>query len=678
MVIGVTMKRFLLFFSFVFVFSYLSLPAQSIRKVLVEEATNASCGPCASQNPSFQQWILRHIDRVIPVVYHAWWPGPKDPMYLYDTLMNQTRIKYYGINGVPSGRVAGKIATPTAGWYAGAVGDIDALSVELAQQSFYSPITITLTMQHNNGTGTVHVEVSSLAKFSDKKLRVVICEEEHHYDNAGSNGEKDFYFLARRMLPDAVGTTIALDAGESKSFDFDFAVDPAFADDLYAVAFIQDDITKDVLQAEWTMQQENPQEPPYALISMFFDLFKVGNTGDVVLFDVQAINNTDDDAVFNFTFDLPNPIPQDWSVEIEGNQAQVTVPPHSRKAIKGKITIGATRGIADVSLSARVQGQPNPLQTQSITIVHRGVERLHILGGETKHSVIPIIDKETSIGKFYNLNTSVFESISPQLNSLKTIVWNGSTTGEVTASAANSILDAIYNHINVVICGGRITSGLSSNNILPLLGVQFIAYCREGYGQAPWPVTLAGVPGDPISGDFGNKVQGYLIQYLLPLYRIINPMTTTPVMTFAKSKDSIFAVKVQFPESRAVLLGINPYVIADESIRTKLVTRSVAWVENVSGVEDILRPVDFVDISVTPNPTSDDVSIALNCRTNIARAKIYLANVIGEPLGTVYEGELAAGEMTFDYSLSGFANQVLYLVAELDGSVKVVTIQKIK
>jgi hypothetical protein len=672
------MKRFLLFFSFVFVFSYISLPAQSIRKVLIEEATNASCGPCASQNPSFQQWILRHIDRVIPVVYHAWWPGAKDPMYLYDTIMNQTRIKYYGISGVPSGRVAGKIAPPTGSWYPGAVGDIDALSVELSRQLFYSPITITLTMQHNNGAGTVHVDVSSIAKFSDKKLRIVICEEAHHYDNAGNNGEKEFPFLARRMLPDANGTSISLDAGESKSFDFDFAVDPSCADDLYAVAFIQDDITQEVLQAEWTIQQSKPKEPDYAVIPMFLDLFQLRNTGDAFSFDVQALNNSDDEAVFTLAFNLSNSAPQDWNVEIEGNQPQVTVLPHSKKTIKVKVTIGATAGIADVLLSVQVQGQSNSLWAQSISVVHQGVERLHILGGESAHSVLPIIDTETSIGKFYNLSSNAFANILPQLNSLKTIVWNGSTTGEVTASVANSLLDAIYNHINVVICGGKIAYGLYSNNVLPLLGVQFIGYCREGYGQAPWPVTLAGVPGDPISGDFGNKVQGYLIQYLLPLYRIINPMTTTPVMTFAKSKDSIFAVKVQFPESRAVLLSLNPYIIADVNIRTKLVTRSIAWVENVSDVEDILQPADFVDISVAPNPTSDDISIALNCRTNIAKSKIYLANVIGEPIGIVYEGELIAGETTFDYSLSGLANQVLYLVAELDGSVKVHPIQKIK
>lgn len=672
------MKRFVLFFSFVFVFGYLSLPAQSIRKVLVEEATNASCAPCAAQNPSFQQWIFRNLERIVPVIYHAWWPGAKDPMYLYDTIMNQTRIKYYGISGVPSGRIGGKIAPSSGSWYAGAVADTAALSAELSQQPFYSPITITLTMQHNNGTGTVHVDVSSIARFSNKKLRIAICEENHYYANAGSNGEKEFPFVARRMLPDANGTNISLDVGESKSFDFDFAVDPSFADDLYAVAFIQDDNTQEVLQAEWTIQQSKPKEPDYALIPMFFDLAKAGNTGNVVSFDVQALNNTNTDATFTFTLDLPNPAPQDWSVEIEGNRTQVTVSPHSKEVVKIKVAIGATIGIVDVSLSAQVQGQSNSFRTQSVSVVHQGVERLHILGGEIAHSILPIINNETSIGKFYNLSSSAFESISLQLNSLKTIIWNGSTTGEITPSAANSLLDAIHNHINVIICGGKITSGLYSNNVLSLLGVQFIAYCREGYGQAPWPVTLAGVPGDPISGDFGDKVQGYLIKYLLPLYRITNPIITTPVMTFAKSKDSIFAVKVQFPESRVVLLGLNPYVIADANIRTKLITRSIAWVENVSDVEDILQPADFVDISVIPNPTPNDVSITLNCRTNIFKAKIYLANVVGKPIGIVYEGELIAGKTTFDHPLSSLANQVLYLVAELDGSVKVHPIRKIK
>lgn len=60
-----------------------SAPAYSQLKnmILLEEATNASCGPCASQNPILEQFLHDDSDAVIGVSYHAWWPGATDPMY---------------------------------------------------------------------------------------------------------------------------------------------------------------------------------------------------------------------------------------------------------------------------------------------------------------------------------------------------------------------------------------------------------------------------------------------------------------------------------------------------------------------------------------------------------------------------------------------------------------------
>ena len=33
--------------------------AQTARVTLIEEATNASCGPCAAQNPTFQAYLMQ-------------------------------------------------------------------------------------------------------------------------------------------------------------------------------------------------------------------------------------------------------------------------------------------------------------------------------------------------------------------------------------------------------------------------------------------------------------------------------------------------------------------------------------------------------------------------------------------------------------------------------------------
>lgn len=45
------------------------------RWVLIEEFTNASCGPCASQNPGFHNYLQKNMNNVIPIVHRTSWPG---------------------------------------------------------------------------------------------------------------------------------------------------------------------------------------------------------------------------------------------------------------------------------------------------------------------------------------------------------------------------------------------------------------------------------------------------------------------------------------------------------------------------------------------------------------------------------------------------------------------------
>jgi hypothetical protein len=79
-----------------------SVLTSQVRKiVLMEEATNASCPPCAANNPTLQAFFESYFGGVISVRYHAWWPG-SDPMYSLNITDNTNRINYYGISGVPN------------------------------------------------------------------------------------------------------------------------------------------------------------------------------------------------------------------------------------------------------------------------------------------------------------------------------------------------------------------------------------------------------------------------------------------------------------------------------------------------------------------------------------------------------------------------------------------------
>ena len=68
------MKKVLLGFAVLFILIDFSL-SQTRRIVLIEEATNASCAPCAASNPIFQQFISQNFGGAISVRYHASWPG---------------------------------------------------------------------------------------------------------------------------------------------------------------------------------------------------------------------------------------------------------------------------------------------------------------------------------------------------------------------------------------------------------------------------------------------------------------------------------------------------------------------------------------------------------------------------------------------------------------------------
>lgn len=344
------MKKFLLSVG-LFVF-YISFPifhifADSPRKVLVEEATNTSCGPCAAQNPSFQKWIRNNFDVVIPVIYHAWWPGPNDPFFLEDQTMNRGRIQYYGIDqqGVPSVRVNGQMATPTSGWYAGAAGDIDALTNELKKyKNTTSPITLIVAEQRNGSQSNVSVTVQTTQALTGLKLRVAVIEYFIHYDQPpGSNGEKDFSWVARKMLPDYKGTTINISSGSSQTFNFSYSIKTNWnANNIYIVAWVQNDQTKEVLQAGQNLKVTKIQASTnnsYLTIprnTQISPVFQITNPNSELVRVAVAINSAG------------SYIPTGWQATVNTNE--VVLAPQETKTVSLNIKSGNKADFAIITL----------------------------------------------------------------------------------------------------------------------------------------------------------------------------------------------------------------------------------------------------------------------------------------------------------------------------------------
>lgn len=84
--------------------------AQAQRLVIVEHFTQASCGPCASQNPALKSLLDQNKTKVVPIKYQTSWPGA-DPMNAHNPAQVASRVSYYGVTGVPGVRLDGNVAS---------------------------------------------------------------------------------------------------------------------------------------------------------------------------------------------------------------------------------------------------------------------------------------------------------------------------------------------------------------------------------------------------------------------------------------------------------------------------------------------------------------------------------------------------------------------------------------
>ena len=171
------------------------------RLILVEEFTNASCAPWALSNPAFETLMNANNTKVIPIKYHTSFPG-YDPMYSANATQNQARTIYYPITGVPNARMDG------AGTF---LQDVNQTSIN-TEYAVPSTFSITLSWKYSSDADSIYVTATfkSLQAITAALVgHIAIIEKSVNYSTApGSNGEKDFTNVMRKMLPSQTGTAL--------------------------------------------------------------------------------------------------------------------------------------------------------------------------------------------------------------------------------------------------------------------------------------------------------------------------------------------------------------------------------------------------------------------------------------------------------------------------------------
>lgn len=222
--------------------------------VLIEDFANVSCDPCVISNKIIESLtnVTYGHSKLVAIKYPTNFPSPNDPFYLANTADCNSRISYYSVFFAPTTVVDG-IERPVSTDSLEVIASVDSrltkplqFRMDVSSNIVGSLYLITVTIQVLNGAGI---------DFSNTVLHTVVTETDIEFATPpGSNGETEFYDVMRVMLPSNSGQSLSgISQTEEVVFQYQTDINSNWVvDNLNAVAFIQNTVSKEVYQTSST------------------------------------------------------------------------------------------------------------------------------------------------------------------------------------------------------------------------------------------------------------------------------------------------------------------------------------------------------------------------------------------------------------------------------------------
>ena len=242
----------------------------STKTGLSETFTSNTCPPCAGFNPPYQTQLDALNTNIsgsnyVAIKYQVNWPSPgNDVCYNSDI---QTRVDYYGVTGVPNTIVESINANYNYS-YTAETWDDAADNTSLQWQDLtanHGWVSITTNAIWNDSYHAyVEVEITPNANFDANSQTLYVAVINNYYTDTeispnGTNGETDWSYVVRKMLPNGGGTSLgALTTGSPVTFNFEyqFEIGNVLAggynlvnEDISVVAWVQDNDSRLVRNA---------------------------------------------------------------------------------------------------------------------------------------------------------------------------------------------------------------------------------------------------------------------------------------------------------------------------------------------------------------------------------------------------------------------------------------------
>lgn len=676
------MKKSLLFVAGVLSFGVAAF-GQASSYPLFEHFTQASCGPCAAQNPTFQSTILNvYQGQINHIAFHTSWPGV-DPMYTFNAAENDARTSYYGVTGVPTMIMDGSDKGSPVAITAQMVDDAKAGS---------SPLKLRVTDTDMGGGShnvTIDVYTAGNVTGSSLKIRAAVVEQDVNYGSPpGSNGETYFPNVMRDMIPNASGDNFTPAAcGSAATYNYSYTEDASWdMSEIYVIAWIQDDATKEVinsgssLDSPWyAMGCEAPMEDGSPSVTNDFDLnlYNAGSSPE------------------QYRITLTHNAPAGWSTDFDvmsstyTSTVDVTINGGSSELITLNVTPDATAAWADFTFEIESLDNPgDPHEFIGYTVVS-GITDLIVNNDEgwgdggSHDWESDYVSGLTAAGNttFASATASKFVEginqgiLTDVLNIYFNISWTFPSFTDSKVAALESFLD---NGGNMFVAGQDIgwdTWDAAANGTATTqafytnyLSTTYLADGGAGSTQLTWNT------GDPIFGAETNSSlsDAYGGGYFYP--DELSPITPAVSIYTYNSGATVGGTRVQESGHKIVYLGVDTRMIDNASVRDRVIWISHDWFYG------IVTDVEFDEAFATamgqnyPNPSNSLTTIPF---TNLEQdVTLKIMDLMGR---SVLETTVAAGTTQLEISTNELAPGVYqYAIISNDGSTSVKTMEVIR
>lgn len=183
----------------------------SVPKVpFMEVFTSSTCGPCRPGNIKIKELFIDDIDyygKWVMIKYQMSWPGSGDPYYTDEA---GWRRSFYGVNSVPAIFINGS-----------GLGNPSQMNTDFYDDEVekYSYLQITPKVTFSGNTVNYDVDFKALQYIEGPAFRIYMAViEKHTEQNIKSNGEHEFEYVFKKMLPEA-GEFVVADLPKDSTFN---------------------------------------------------------------------------------------------------------------------------------------------------------------------------------------------------------------------------------------------------------------------------------------------------------------------------------------------------------------------------------------------------------------------------------------------------------------------------